>query len=329
MHSFCSEHTCAKGVLIYIAIMNTSAVVRFVGINENTLRAWERRYEAVTPVRDERGRRSYSEKQVEKIQLLWALVHEGHSIGLIANFTNTKLKGMLKKSLSPEVRNLEPATPNTEKFLTHIVRSLEQFNLESLHHSLQRARFELNIKEIVITLIKPLMERVGVMSESGELSIVQEHLFSSLLRDYLGNIHQSLSPYDFSARKESKSVLITTREGDVHEFNILLASILSNVYQFQTYYLGPNMPVEDLGRSCLRQRPDILILGFTRLPENAEVISPKDYLSYLNDILPRNITFVCGGADDQALGSITGDREVIRINGLSDLDSFLSSRSLL
>jgi DNA-binding transcriptional MerR regulator len=309
--------------------MNLTAVVRLIGINENTLRAWERRYGAVTPSRDAQGRRFYSDKEVEKIKLLWALVNEGHSIGLIANLSHAKLKSMLSKSLSPQVVELRSGTSNAEKFLTSIISSLEKFNLESLHNSLQRARFEMSIKEIVIDLIKPLMDQVGKMNETEELSIAQEHLLSSLLRDYLGNIHQSLSPYDFASRKNAKSVFITTREGDLHEFNILMASILSNVYQFQTYYLGPNMPVEDLGKSCLRFKPDFLVLGFTHLPTSREIISPQDYLNQLDQMLPRQITFCCGGASEAELSSLSKDRQIIRMKGLFDLDKFFASESIL
>lgn len=307
--------------------MNLSAVVRLVGINENTLRAWERRYGVVKPARDEQGRRIYSDHEVHRIQLLWALVKEGHAIGLISQLEDSELQNLLKKSLSPQALATQRADSKVEKLLQSIIRSLEKFDLESLHQVLQRARFDLTIKEIVIDLIKPLMEKVGLLSESRELSITQEHLLSSLLRDYLGNIHQSLSPYDFKARRVSKSVCITTREGDLHEFNILLASILSNLYQFKTFYLGPNMPAQDLGESCHKLKPDFLILGFTYLPPEREIISPFDYLLHLDRALPRQVTFLCGGAYEDDLAGLSSDREIISLKGITHLDEFLASRS--
>ena len=309
--------------------MNLSAVVRLIGINENTLRAWERRYGAVEPGRDEQGRRSYSDKEVEKLKLLWALVNEGHSIGLIAQLSVPKLRQLLSKSLSPQVTQLNATRAGPEKFLNSIIRSLETFNLEGLHQSLQRARFEMNIKEIVIDLVKPLMEQVGRLSESGKITIAQEHLLSSLLRDYLGNIHQSLSPYDFSSRKNCKAVCLTTREGDFHEFNILLAAILANVYQFRTYYLGPNMPAADLVQNCLRLKPDYLVLGFTFLPMDRELISPEKFLTYIDKQLPRSVTFYCGGVSDATLGLLSREREVIKLSGLNQLDELFASQSNL
>ncbi len=312
--------------------MNLTAVIRLVGINEHTLRAWERRYGAVTPERDSQGRRFYSPKEVEKIKLLWALVNEGYSIGLIANSSNQKLKTMLAGSLSPQLiepKSLKEESTLAHKFLASIISSLEKFNLEGVHHNLQRARFDLSIKEIVIDLIVPLVKEVGRMGELDKLNISQEHLLSSLLRDYLGNIHQSLSPYDFAARNNFKRVVLTTREGDLHEFNILMASILSNVYQFQTYYMGTNMPVGDLVQTCLRFKPNFLILGFTPLPSNREIISPNEYLKRLDKLLPRSVTFCVGGPLDLAACNISQDREIKSITGLADLDQYLASKSMV
>ena len=45
------------------------AVSRLTGIGIDTLRAWERRHDAVTPVRDERGR-MYSDADVARLRLL-------------------------------------------------------------------------------------------------------------------------------------------------------------------------------------------------------------------------------------------------------------------
>lgn len=307
--------------------MNLSAVVRLTGINENTLRAWERRYEAVVPTRESNGRRSYSSKDVERIKLLWSLVHEGHAIGQIANLSSAKLKEMLAESLAPQ--NLEGQVPDdkVQKVLDEMIRGLEKFQLETLHQALQRARIELSIKDIVVQLIRPLMMRVGEMTYENKLSITQEHLLSSLLRDYLGNIHQSLSPYDFTVRSNAKAVVLTTREGDLHEFNILMAAILSNLYQFRTYYLGPNMPLEDLVECCQRFKADFLILGLTPLPADREIIAPKTFLTKLDKRLPRRVSFCCGGADEELLSSLSHERNIFNIQGLMELDQFLSTQS--
>jgi MerR family transcriptional regulator, light-induced transcriptional regulator len=287
---------------------------------------------AVTPERDDRNRRIYSTKDVEKIKLLWALVQEGHSIGLIANYSVPKLKTMLKATLSPQAPLLSPSEPalNTpQKYLGSMLSALNRFNLEGLHQVLQRARIEISTKEIVFDLIVPLLKEVGVLYGGGRLSVSQEHLLSALLRDYLGSIHQSLSPYDISSRHRSKKILLTTREGDIHEFHILMAAILANVYKFQTYYLGPNLPVQDLIACCERLNPDFLILGFIGLPSDKEFISPKKYLLKLDKALPRNVTFCYGGKVDLSRTEVSKDREMRELTDLNNLDQFLALQSNL
>ena len=52
------------------------AVARMTGISVDTLRAWERRYEAVSPARNDRGR-LYSDDDVARLQKLGELVKRG------------------------------------------------------------------------------------------------------------------------------------------------------------------------------------------------------------------------------------------------------------
>ncbi len=303
--------------------MNFKAIIRLIGINGNTLRAWERRYGAVTPVRNEKGHRLYSAKEVERVKILWALVKEGHNIGRIAELPTSNLKKLLSSSLAPEMPSFNASLPKTEKFLTEIIAALEKFNLEKLHLSLQRARFELSSKEVVINLVRPLLVRVGTLILEGKLSISQEHLLSSLLRDYLGILFHSLSPYDFSSRENNKTVILTTREGDIHEFGILLAGILCHLYRLKTYYLGPNMPIEDLVSACSQLKADYIILGLMALPQKREIITARDYVLILDRSLPRRVSICMGGSDLRSLANISTERKLMMFQDLDELDKFL------
>src|SRR5687768_17516974 len=69
------------------------AVSKLTGIGIDTLRAWERRYGAVTPTRDDRGR-MYTEADVTRLRLLHGAVERGHSIGRLAGLSNDQLRGL-------------------------------------------------------------------------------------------------------------------------------------------------------------------------------------------------------------------------------------------
>ena len=70
------------------------AVSRLTGIGIDTLRAWERRHSAVTPIRDDRGR-MYTDADIARLRLLRGAVEQGHSIGRLAGLTDAELRHLL------------------------------------------------------------------------------------------------------------------------------------------------------------------------------------------------------------------------------------------
>ena len=91
------------------------AVSRLTGISIDTLRAWERRHDAVTPVRDERGR-MYTDADVARLRLLRQAVEQGHSIGRLAGLTDTDLLGLsvpAGTTAAPTADPVRPALPDT------------------------------------------------------------------------------------------------------------------------------------------------------------------------------------------------------------------------
>ena len=67
------------------------AVSKLTGIAIDTLRAWERRHGAVTPIRDDRGR-MYTDADVARLRLLKGAVEHGHSIGRLAGLGDEELR---------------------------------------------------------------------------------------------------------------------------------------------------------------------------------------------------------------------------------------------
>ena len=72
------------------------AVSRITGIGSETLRAWERRYKAVTPKRTDSGDRQYSREDVAKLLMLKSLIDCGISIGSVASLNEAELKNILE-----------------------------------------------------------------------------------------------------------------------------------------------------------------------------------------------------------------------------------------
>lgn len=62
------------------------------GIHSSTLRVWEARYQAITPVRTAGGARRYSQEDVQRLKWIKALAGMGHKVRLLAPLSLVELK---------------------------------------------------------------------------------------------------------------------------------------------------------------------------------------------------------------------------------------------
>ena len=65
---------------------------QITGIRPETLRAWERRYSVVKPIRTEAGDRLYTQADIDRLLLINRLVDNGDAISAVANLSHDTLK---------------------------------------------------------------------------------------------------------------------------------------------------------------------------------------------------------------------------------------------
>ena len=98
------------------------------------LRAWERRYGAVTPTRSDGGQRLYSDDDIRRLQLLATAVDGGRSIGLIADLSAPELEALIDEDRETPVHApLGTITPNVELVEQGLglIRDLKVIDLET------------------------------------------------------------------------------------------------------------------------------------------------------------------------------------------------------
>ena len=77
-------------------------VTRRTGLSPDLLRAWERRYEVVTPSRSKGGRRLYSDADIERLRLLYRATLAGRSIGLVADLSADALAAVVRQDAAAD-----------------------------------------------------------------------------------------------------------------------------------------------------------------------------------------------------------------------------------
>lgn len=210
-------------------------VARLTGLTTDTIRKWERRYCVVTPRRDERGIRRYTDADLRRLQDLRHATDLGYPIGEVARLTPQELSELLRSKPLPAVPSAVRRKRNLPDVFTRaVLTGLARYDGEQVDRMLSAAARLLPASEFVLDLMSPLFAHIGRAWRSGSLEIGQEHLFSAVARSVLGNLIRTYPP-----RPDAPLAVFATPAGEPHEFGVLLAAMLAASEGLRVQYLDP------------------------------------------------------------------------------------------
>lgn len=292
------------------------AVSRLTGLGIDTLRAWERRYQAVEPVRDDRGR-MYTEADVQRLHLLRGAVEKGHAIGRAAALSEKELRALLDarppvSTDAPTVATHGDAHPGVQRVLDRI----RKYDEAGADLELRKFAALMSPKELILEIALPLMRTVGAEWHASRLRIAQEHLASSLMRSLLGALLRMTTP-----RHPAKTLLFTTPAGERHEFGTLAAAMLASASGLGVVYLGPDLPNDEIVHTAAETRAAAVVLGIT---EAADAKDTVRNLKRLRKDLPRNVELWAGGASSASLALALQRTPLVWIDNFDTLEKQLA-----
>jgi len=268
------------------------AAAKLTGLSLDTLRAWERRYQAVIPERGDRGR-AYSEQDLKRLHLLREVVSHGHAIGLVARLNDQDLALLLEPHGQDEPTSV--AVPNQHgslEILGSLVGAIERFDYAGADLELNRLAALLQPRQLIHEVVLPLM------------SIAQEHMTSAILRNLVGTLLRM-----YTVRDAPGKILFATPPGELHEFGILAGAMLAAGGGLGIVYLGANLPAEEIIIAAKRSSSQIVVLGV--LASNDDVTAA---VQKVHEGLPERIELWLAGsqAAEQIAGGCTKRPLVIK-----------------
>jgi len=274
-----------------------AAVSRLTGLSLDTIRAWERRYAAVTPDRGARGR-VYTQAQVQRLRTLAALVEQGHPIGDVASLPDARLDALLRGTLDAERPAPRTSSPADAPPIARVLAAVERFDYAAADREVGHLAALYPPRDLVYVLTLPLMRTVGERWHAGTLSIAQEHLASAILRAVMSSLVRLQRPPAGAPR-----LLFATPDTELHEFGILAAAMLSAAAGLDPVYLGPEVPADDIGRAAAESDASVVVIG---LSGGSRTAAAK-----INDIrraVPSSVEMWAGGPSTLALSPSAGRR---------------------
>jgi DNA-binding transcriptional MerR regulator len=269
---------------------------RLTGLSPELLRAWERRYRVVEPLRTAGGTRRYSASDLERLRLLKAAVEAGHRIGNLVELDNAALERLGRES---------DAAPRGR--LDEILDALDALDGAEAQRLLALQLAALGVVRFAREVALPLVHEIGERWAGRRMGIASEHLASAVLRSLLGS---ALQPGATALR--GARIVFATLAGERHELGLLIAALSSMGAGANPLYLGPEVPIEDLVGAV--QHSGAAALALSIVTGAGEAARP---LAALRSELPADVHLWVGGAGSSTLPLPAG---VERIEGFEQLE---------
>jgi DNA-binding transcriptional MerR regulator len=221
-------------------------VETLTGIHAHTLRIWEKRYGFIIPERTDTKIRYYSDAQLKTLLNVSVLLDAGYKISKLAKMPDPQLQ-----EVSLEIQSSSTSDHTDIKAL---VMSMIEFDEARFQEIYQVSVIRRGLLQTIVSIIYPFLHQVGALWGADRVLPAQEHFISNLIRRKLYAAIENLA----DTKTKGKKVILFLPEHEEHEIGLLVAYFIFKNAGWQTYYLGTNVPMENIAHMEKTVHPDKL-----------------------------------------------------------------------
>ena len=295
-----------------------SVVVRRTGLTQDILRAWEKRYGAVTPLRTPTGRRLYTEDHVAKLRLLKQLVDGGRRISDVADLDLATLRETASEDASEAVVGPR-LTPRRAVggYLAACMEAVDRLDRHGLEQALDTALVALSRPRLRADVLVPLIHALGERWQAGTWRVVHEHLATAVLRSFLWSFWRRSEP---GPGPGAAAVVVATPAGQRHELGALLVAGVVADLGWRVVYLGADLPAEEIAAAMQTCQADAVLLSLVYPVSDQRSF---DEIRRLRSLVGPGERILAGGR------AATVDRDELVASGVEVAESLEDLSSLL
>lgn len=117
----------------------------------------------------------------------------------------------------------------------------------------------LDIRDLYMDVFQPAMHEIGRLWEVNEITVAQEHLATAITQSVMAQLYA----YVFARPPVGRTLIATCIGGELHELGIRMIADFFEIEGWDVYYLGANMPIEDVVGMVNEQQADVLAISVT------------------------------------------------------------------
>ena len=230
-------------------LLRIGELARRSGVSTATLRAWERRYGVIEPVRGESGYRLYSHADERRLQHMVGLIEMGIAPAEAA-------RRLLASPSPPSPTAAVPVDPAIAAGLRgEVLAALLRFDETEADQLLDRAVSILSIEALLTDLILPVLRDIGSGWQNEEVTIGQEHFASNVLRGRMLGLARGWGG------GEGRLALLAAPSGEHHDLGLIAFGLALRSRGWRVAFLGADTPVASVISAAEETQPAVSVIS--------------------------------------------------------------------
>ncbi|APS40421.1 MULTISPECIES: MerR family transcriptional regulator [Salegentibacter] len=246
------------------------------GIKAHTIRIWEKRYNILNPDRTSTNIRTYDSSNLQKILNVAFLNEHGYKISRISKLSDEEIAKM--------VRSISASTSKENRAQNSFKLSMMNFDEELFNNTYETLQKDKSFRQIFHQVFLPLLEQIGMLWQTDTIKPIHEHYIVDLIKQKLyfnlAEIKKEVKP------TSDKLYVLFLPENEIHDIGIIYLYYELLYHGNQAIYLGPSLPLTDLGYLLERHDNLSFVSYFTTAPGDVE-----DFINQFNEEVCEKKTY--------------------------------------
>ncbi len=272
---------------------SVSSAARLCGVSPSTLRAWERRYGVVEPIRTEGGYRVYDDAALRRLTRMSSLIASGwsprHAAAYVMN-ENGEGEGGLPVGASVEEVRPDPVPPTPEEEAEHIeviLQAAESLDAPRVSDELDFVFSIHAFDDLVDNWLGPVLTATGHAWQSGRLSVAGEHFLTAGIERRLAHYFEEAG----QTRGTGPRVVIGLPRGARHSLGSFAFATSLRRNGCQVTYLGADVPTDAWLHAAKSTQVDAVCIS---VPTADDALAASETVAALTRQRPELSVYVGG-----------------------------------
>jgi MerR family transcriptional regulator, light-induced transcriptional regulator len=224
-------------------------VSRRTGVAVPTLRAWERRYDLLSPDRTDGGHRLYRDADVARVDAMQRLLEEGWSAAAAAR------EVLRDPAPVTHLRPLRGGADAASDLIAQLGAAIDAFDAPAADGVLDDVFARLDIPRALDEVVLPVVRQVGDGWEDDPRVIAREHFATNVLRPRLQRLLRVAN------RSSARECVAAAPEREEHDLGLLAAAAAAADAGWRVRYLGASTPTAAIERTVDEFGASVVLVG--------------------------------------------------------------------